>query len=113
MGGIVIAYTISCLKPMLPATCFAAELANARQLDQDHCNCKPGSTRMNDETTRILAQARDYPLLIIDARRAGQIADECSRLREACDLATRRFGPGEATRFAALFAAPMNGSRAP
>jgi hypothetical protein len=68
---------------------------------------------MNDETTRILAQARDYPLLCIDARRAGQIADECSSLREACDLATRRFSLCEATRFAALFAAPMDGSRAP
>lgn len=64
---------------------------------------------MNDETKRILAEARDYPLLRIDDRRAGQIADECSSLREACDLATRRFSPSEPTRFAALFAASMDG----
>lgn len=68
---------------------------------------------MSDETTRILAQSRDYPMLNIDARRAEQIAEECRRLREACDLATLRFSLCEATRFAALFAAPMDGMRAP
>jgi hypothetical protein len=66
---------------------------------------------MDDETRRILALANDYPLLGIDAVRAGQIADECTRLRGACDAATQRFSASDATQFAAIFTAPVNGAR--
>lgn len=66
---------------------------------------------MDDETRRILALANDYPLLGIDAVRAGQIADECSNLRGACDAATQLFIPSEATQFAAIFTAPVYGAR--
>lgn len=66
---------------------------------------------MDDETRRILALASDYPLLGIDAARARQIADECSNLRDACDAATQRFSPSEATQFSANFTVPESVTR--
>lgn len=66
---------------------------------------------MDDDTRRILALARHYPLLGIDAVRAGQIADECSSLRSACDAATQRFSASDSTQFAAFFTALVYGAR--
>jgi hypothetical protein len=66
---------------------------------------------MNDENRRILALANDCPLIGIGAVRAGQIADECISLRGACDAATQRFSASDATQFAAIFTAPVNGAR--
>lgn len=65
---------------------------------------------MDDDTARILALARDFPLLGIDAPRARQIADECTNLRAACAAATLRFRAGDAAQFAAMFAAPPSGA---
>ena len=66
---------------------------------------------MDDDTTRILAQAGAYPLLGIDAVRASQIAAECKSLRAACDGATQRFFESGTERFAALFAPPIAGDQ--
>lgn len=68
---------------------------------------------MDNETTRILALAGAYPLLGIDAVRAGQIAAECKSLRAACDDATQRFVESGTERFSALFALPKAGDRWP
>lgn len=67
---------------------------------------------MDDETKRILELASSYPLLGIDAVRAGQIADECISLQRACDVATQRYGVSDATPFAALFTAPLSAAPA-
>lgn len=61
---------------------------------------------MNDEASRILVLAREFPLLGIDAHRAREIAEESAKLRAACDAATQRFHAGDPGRFAAMFAAP-------
>jgi len=66
---------------------------------------------MDDETRRILVLANAYPLLGIDAVRAGQIADECTSLRVACDAATQRFSASDETQFAAIFTAPVFDAR--
>ena len=65
---------------------------------------------MDEEVTRILALARDFPLLGIDALRARQIAEECTNLHAACAAATQRFRAGDAAQFAARFAAPPFGA---
>ncbi len=62
---------------------------------------------MDDEATRILALAQDFPLLGIDAIRARQIADECTNLQAACAAATQRFRACDPAQFAARFAAPQ------
>lgn len=59
---------------------------------------------MHDEVARILALARDYPGLAIDAARARQIAAEVADLQQACAAAMLRFAPTQPARFDAMFA---------
>lgn len=58
---------------------------------------------MIDDVAKILALARDFPGLGIDAERARQIAAECACLRQAGDTAARRFAPAEPAAFDAMY----------